>query len=227
MKTDREHIRLYITLALISALLLLIERLTHLEFMFHLAAIPLEILVAVFLVERFLERRRSKEKRRQLMLIKSYLFRSDMRSVVVTNFNALKFPPLTIENIRNCTLGELKRMREDANTVEYKSLEMIELVIMEYVKAQYVWQNLMERAITYDFADVFQDMIDILHFTHDVTIFKDNNPDKLFIHEAVMTRLLMTKVKQVLGNGIRGFLDYAIELREKQPSMFDAIIADY
>jgi hypothetical protein len=226
MKTE-EHIRLYIALASISAVFLIIERLTHIDFMLHLAAIPLEILVAVFLVERFLESRRTKEKRRQLMFIKSYLFRSDMRNVFVTNFNALKSPSLTIENIRNSTMDELKRMREEANSVEYKSLEMMELAIMEYIKTQHVWQNLMERAITYDFADVFQDMIEILHFTHDVKEFKENNPGKLFIHKAVKNKLLMKKVKQVLGDGIRSFLDYAIELKEKEPSMFDAVIADY
>lgn len=37
----------------------------------------------------------------------------------------------------------------------------------------------------------------------------------------------MEKVKKVLGSGIQKFLDYAIELKEKHPDMFDELISDY
>jgi len=49
-----------------SILFLIVEHLTHMEFLLHLAAIPLEVLVAVFIVERFLEQKERQEKRRQL-----------------------------------------------------------------------------------------------------------------------------------------------------------------
>ena len=64
--------------------------------------------------------------------------------------------------------------------------------------------------------DVFQEMINVLHFVHDVKEFKDNNPDEFFIHKAVKNRQLMKKDKQVLGDGIRSLLDYDIELKEKK-----------
>ena len=161
------------------------------------------------------------------MYIKSCLFRSEMRDLFIANFNTLKSPSLTMAQIKDSTLDELKRMREDANTVEYKSLEKMEPIIMEYVNAQSVWQNFMDIAISYNFEEIFQDMIYILHFIHDVKAFKANNPDKLFIYEAAEKERLMTKVKTVLGDGIRKFLDYAIELKEKQPDMFYEIISDY
>lgn len=193
----------------------------------HLAAIPLEILVGIFIVERFLERREKKEKRRMLMFIKSYLFRSEMLNLFIANFNALKFPAITMVKIKNATLEELKQMREEANTIEYKSPETMEPVIMEYVKAEHVWHNFRERAITYNFEEIFQDMIYILHFVYDVKLFKNNNPDNLFIYEAEKKVLIMEKVKKILGGGIRKFLDYAIELKEKQPDMFYDLISDY
>lgn len=195
--------------------------------MMHLAAIPLEILVGIFIVEGFLEKREKKEKRRMLMFIKSYLFRSEMLNLFITNFDALKFPAITMVRIKNATLEELKQMRKDANTIEYKSREMMEPVIMEYVKAEHVWHNFRERAITYNFEEIFQDMIYILHFVYDVKLFKDNNPDTLFIHEAEKKVLIMEKIKKILGEGIRKFLDYAIELKEKQPDMFYDLISDY
>jgi len=215
----------YIGLLAASALFLVIARLTHIAFMYELAAIPLEILIVVIIVQRYLDNREKKEKRRQLMFIKSY--RSEMRNLFLANFGAIKSPHLTMSKIKNSSLGELRKMRQDASTIEYESLEKIEVVIMEYVKAQYVWQNFMDRAITYDFEDTFLDMIYILNFIQDVKVFKDNNPDKLFIHEAEKDEYMMIKVRKVMGDGIQKFLDYAIELKEKQPDMFHQIISDY
>lgn len=37
----------------------------------------------------------------------------------------------------------------------------------------------------------------------------------------------MEKIKRILGEGIRKFLDYAIELKEKQPDMFYDLISNY
>jgi len=52
-----KHIEFYIGLIGASVLFIVLEQTTHWEFFWHLAAIPLEILAAVFIVERFLEKR--------------------------------------------------------------------------------------------------------------------------------------------------------------------------
>jgi len=220
-------IGLYVVLLALSGLFLIIEHLTHIEFMFHVAAIPLEILVAVFLVQRYLESREKKEKRTKMMFMKGYFFRSQMRHIFLANFGVLKSPSLAMSEIRNSSLAELRKMRHDANTIEYQSSEEMEPVIMEYVKAEHVWRDFMDRAITYDFEDTFHDMIYILNFVQDVKVFKDQNPGKLFIHEAEKNEHIMIRVRKVLGDGIRRFLDYAIELKEKQPYLFDQVISDY
>jgi hypothetical protein len=185
------------------------------------------VLVAVFLVEKLLEKHENREKRRQLMYIKSYMFRSEMRHLFLANFQALKSPALTMSRIKNATLEELLEMRHKAETVEYKSPEAMEPVIMEYVRAESVWHNFKERAITYNFEEIFLDMIYILHFIYDVKAFKEKNPGKLFIHEAVRREALMNKVRKVLGDGIKSFLNYVVELKEKEPPMFDEIMSDY
>jgi hypothetical protein len=227
MKIIRENIVIYIVLVAASAIILLIENLTHITFMLHLAAIPLEVLFVVFVVEKFLDDRENKEKRKQLMYIKSCLFRSEMRHLFFANFNALEYPAISMQQIKNSSLDELREMREEANTVEYKSLEEMEPVIMEYVSAESVWQNFIDLGIGYGFDEIVQDMTYILHFVHDVRIFKDRNPNKLFIHEAARNERLMRKARTILGDGIRSFLDYAIELKEKQPDLFYDIISDY
>jgi hypothetical protein len=223
----RKNIGIYLLFIAASALFLILERLTHVEFFLHLAAIPVEVMVAVFIVEKFLERREQGEKRRQLMFIKSYLFRSDMRNLFITNFNALQSPAISFAKIRSAGLEELKGMRRIAERVEYKSSQAMESVVMEYVKAQPVWMSFMERAITYNFEEIFQDMIYILHFINDVRAFKEANPQRLFIEEAEKNEAIMGKVRKVLGDGVQRFLDYAIELREKEPEMFQDVLSDY
>jgi len=223
----KRDIAIYIILVIASAFFIFLHSVTHIEFMLHLAAIALEVLIVVFIVERFLEYRENKDKRRQLMYIKSCLFRSEMRGLFISNLNTIKSPSITISQIKNATLDELKRMRENANAVEYKSLEEMEPIIMEYVAARPVWQNFMNMAISYNFEEIFQDMVFILHFIDDVKVFKANNPDRLFVHEAAKNKRLMHKIETVLGDGIRKFLDYAIELKERYPDMFDEILSDY
>ncbi|MCX6559772.1 MAG: hypothetical protein NTZ26_04590 [Candidatus Aminicenantes bacterium] len=210
-----------------SGCLLALELITHFEFLLHLAAIPLEILIAVILVERYMERHESRERRRHLMYIKSTMFRSDMRTLFITNFHALKSPALTMTRIKAASLDELRAMQASAASIEYRSVEAMEPVIMEYVKAERVWQAFLERAINNNFEEIFYRMIDILHFLYDVKLFKENNPDKLFILEAEKREPLMRKAEKVLHDGILAFLDYAIELKEKTPAMFDEVMADY
>ena len=210
-----------------SALFLIVEHFTHVEFFLHLAAIPLEVLVAVFIVEKMLERRETKEKRRQLMFLKSHMFRTDMRGLFVANFRGLKRPAITMSRIKEASLDELRKMRQEAESIEYRSPEAMEAIIKEYVKAQPVWTSFMERAITYNFENIFLDMIYILHFINDVKAFQQRSPGRLFIHEAERNERLMTKVRKVLSDGIQKFLDYAIELKEKQPAVFFDLMTDY
>jgi hypothetical protein len=222
-----KNVQLYLILIAVSGLLLVLERLTDFEFLYHLAAIPLDILIAVFIVERYQERHESKERRRHLMYIKSTMFRSEMRTLFIANFHALKSPALTMARIKAASPEELRAMRAAAATVEYKSVEAMEPVIMEYVKAERVWQAFLERAIDDHFDEIFFRMIEILHFLYDVKLFKENNPDKLFIREAEKREPMMRRASKVLHDGVLAFLDYAIELEEKTPGLYDEVIADY
>ena len=161
------------------------------------------------------------------MYIKSYMFRSDMRSLFLTNFAGLEAPEITMAKIKNASLDELRQMRRQAEVVTYKSAEAMESIIQEYAKALPVWLNFMERAITYNFESIFLDMIYIIHFADDYRTFKDLNPGKLFISEATKNEGLMVKVRKILADGIQKFLDFAIELKEKQPQVFQDLMTDF
>jgi hypothetical protein len=218
---------LYISLVLASGIFLILYRQTHFEFALHLAAIPLEILLGVFVIGKLLERRDRAEKLKRSKLRKSYLFRSKMRNLFLTNLNAIRFPTITVSKIKESSLEELKQMRSDAYHIEYASPEAMEAVIMEYVSAYHVFQEFMEKAFTQEIESNFENMLYILHFIEDVKLFKQTHPDKLFIYEAQNQRSLMKKVKKIMGDGILKFLDYVIELKEKNPDMFYDLLTDY
>jgi hypothetical protein len=150
-----------------------------------------------------------------------------MRDLFLEDFAALKAPALNMDEMRAASLDELKEMRLKAETVEYKSPEAMEPVILEYVKAERVWRNFMERAITFNFEEIFRDMISILHFVNDVRGYRERNPGRLFIHEALVHPRMKATVYEIVGGGIRRFLDYAIELKERQPEMFEEVMEDY
>lgn len=226
MKTMK-HLGLYAALIAVSVLFLVIEHVTHFEFLLHLAAIPLEILLGALLVERILERRKKSERLRQLMYIKSYHFRGVMRGLFIANLQALKQPSLTIPEIRRASLAELRDMRRRAEHVKYDSEEKMEGVVMEYLKARYVFVDFMERAITHDFEAIFHGMIYVLNFIQDIELYKRRYPDGQFVAEARRRADLSAKMDKVLGDGVRSFLDHAIELKEKHPEMFEELLADY
>jgi hypothetical protein len=211
----------------LAGFFLYLEHLTHQEFLLHLAAIPMEILLGAIVVERYLARKERERKRRQLMYIKSYLFRSRMRNLFLSNFQALERPKITMSMIRNSSPEELRKLRDGASRMEYRSPEALEPVIMEYVNAHGVFHDFMDWAITNHFEDIFHDMIRLLHFIQDVELFKKHNPDRPFIEEAVRKPELMAKVERVLRDGIYSFLDYVIEIREGQPEVFEELINDY
>ena len=218
---------LFAALIATSALFLVIHEITHIEFFMHLAAIPLEILLGAFLVERFLEKRKKAEHLRQLMYIKSYHFRGVMRGLFITNLQALRTPSLTIPEIRRAGLGELRDMRRRAEHVVYDSDEKMEAVVMEYLKARHAFLDFMERAITHDFEAIFHGMIYVLNFIQDIEVYKLRHPDGLLVAEARRHKELDVKMNKVLSDGVRSFLDHAIALKEKQPEMFEELLADY
>jgi hypothetical protein len=226
MKTSKT-IGIALGLLAATAAFLLLESLLRWEFLWHVAAIPLDILIAVLIVEKYIEHREIKAKRQQLMYIKSYMFRSELRNLYLADFAALKNPPITMARIRNASPAELKEMRRQAESIEYKSLEALEPVIEEYVKAEQAWHTFKERAITYNFEDIFLNMIAILHFIYDVKGFKAKHPRTPYIHEAAANEESMKKVWKILTDGIKFFLNYAIELKDKQPAIFEEMMADY
>jgi hypothetical protein len=202
----------------LTAFFLYLEHVTHIEFLLHAAAIPMEILLGAILVERYLARKERQGKLRQLMFIKSYLFRSRMRNLFISNFAALAEPRITMEMIKNASLAELRALREKVGTMPYSSPEAMEPVVIEYVSSHDVFHEFMDWAIANNFEEIFHDMIHLLHFIQDVKLFKKHNMDK---------PQLMAKVEGILKKGLFSFLDYMVEVKESQPEVYEELINDY
>lgn len=232
----KDNLRIYIYLIAAWIALLVMQHFSHIylkkfDFLIYandsLAPIPIIVLVVVFLFGFLVESRANRSSKQQLMFVKSLMFRLDLRDLYIANFLALQSPPLNFARIQAATLGELKAMREAANSVEYKSLEAMEPVITEYANTQDVWRSFMDIARENNFNNIFQDMMYIMHFISDVKTFKELNPGKLYIYGPASDAFVMQRVMKVLGDGIRKYLEYVMELKEKQPELFDQVVADY
>ena len=217
-----------ISLLLLSALFLYLEHVTHYEFLLHIAAIPLDVLVGGILVERYLAWREKRRRERQLMFIKSCLFRSELRTLYMTNFEALAFPRIGMKDIKGAGPNELKGwLHQVGENAQYHSPEAMEAVITEYVKAYLSFNRFLEWAITNDFERIFHDMIMLMHFIHDAQLFKSMYPNELFISKALKNPEQMKRVKTVLTDGIKSFLRFCIELQEHEPDVFLTLMEDY
>jgi len=211
----------------LSGFFLWVEHLTHLEFLLHMAAIPLEILIGAVMVERWMASREKDGKRQQLMYFKSYLFRSDLRMVFISNFSALVRPALSLAWVREASLDQLREARAGITTAEYASPQAMEGVIREYARARHVWHTFMEWAATNDFEPIFHDMIYILHFIQDYELFRKQHPETPFAQGIKAHPRLREKADRILTDGIAKFLDYAIELRQKEPEVLEELLEDY
>lgn len=211
----------------LSAFFLWLEVLTHIEFMAHLAAIPIEILVGAVVVERWLANKEKQERRRQFMYLKSYIFRSGMRNVFVSNFEGLAEPRITLEWIRYASPDEMRAVRDRITTLRHVSPAVVDHILDQYVEARKVFLTFMDWAVENDFEPIFHDMLFLLHFIEDVESFHKLHPGQLFADEAAQNPRLQAKLDKVLRDGIVKFLDYAIEVREQDPAVFDDLLDDY
>jgi hypothetical protein len=211
----------------LSAVFLWIEHLTHVQFLAHVAAIPLEILVGAIVVERWLASRERETRRRQFMYMKSYIFRSELRNVFISNFAGLVQPQISLEWIRTASALELRAVRDAITELRYRSPAVVEGILAEYVRSRGVFLTFLDWAATNDFEPIFHDMIFILHFIQDIDTFKQRNPGRLFAEEAARFPRLQAKVDKILRDGVVKFLDYAIELREQEPLVFEELLEDY
>ena len=113
-------------------------------------------------------------------------------------------------------------------TLEYRSDAYIESIIAEYVRARRVFQTFMEWAVANDFEAIFHDMIYILHFIQDVQLYQEQNPGPVFSSpRRGLHPLSISKAETILRDGVVKFLDYAIELRQKEPEVLEELLDDY
>ena len=204
-----------------------LEKFTHIAFFQHMAAIPLEILFVALLFKWYLNQHKKKKRETQSRLIKNYLFRTDMRNLIIMNFQVLKYPEISMSTIRKASLHEMMQLRKELSTIEYNSLKELEPIFDEYLATTTAFHRILSLALENEFESIFQDMIYILHFIQDIRLFRQNNPNGYFIMEAKNRPELMLKVKKILKNGVENFLDYAIELKKNQPDAFVELMEDY
>ncbi len=218
---------LIIALPLLSLFFLYLEHVTHIVFLAHVAAIPLEIMFGAIIIERFLSSREKKGRLRLLMHMKSHIFRSQIREVYINSFNALASPQIDIRKLATAELPELYKLREDLNELTYRSVDELEAVAVAYIDTRDVFMKFMDWAMQHDFEAILEEVVFVLHFIQDVRMYKESHPDKLFVEYAMSTPRGCEKLRKVLTGAVTKFLDYAIELKTERPELYEELINDY
>lgn len=218
---------LSIILALTSALFLYLHEVTHQEFMLHLAAIPIEILVGALLIDAYLARQERRRRMQQLSYIKGFLFRTEMKALFINNFRSLANEQMKLQVIRSSTEDELRRMRSEFSEPVYRSNADKDAIIDQYVKTASVFRYFMEWSIQNDVESIFHDMIFLLHFIQDVKVFRELYPEQSVFTGDASDEEMREAVDKVLKGNVFSFLDYAIELRRDRPEEFDHLMEDY
>ena len=222
----KEFLLYYIVLIIASAILLVIYEVTHIEFLLHLAAIPWEILIAVFVVDMLMRKREGSDKRRRTIAVAITLFGAEMGRFYDSCFRAIKSPLITLSIIANSSIEELKQLRIASDTIEYGSPEEMELAIKECVNIEHIWRSLLESAVTYDIEEMYLNTLNILNFIHDVKVYRESHPDMPFIHFAQQDERILKRVKEVIKLDVQKFLNYAIELKENHPEMLHQFLSE-
>lgn len=227
--SERQSALLLVGCGLLStcALFIWLESITHIKFLLYVAAIPLEVLVGAVVVERWLAARERARHRRQFMYMKSYIFRSELRHVFIANFAGLTYPKVTLDWMRTAEPAELRALRDGITSLRHASLAVVDGILSEYVRSRRIFLTFLDWAANNDFEPIFHDMIFILNFIQDIEAFKQRNPGCLFAEEAARVPRLQAKVDKVLRDGVVKFLDYVIELREREPLVLDELLEDY
>jgi hypothetical protein len=194
--------------------------------MLHLAAIPIEILAAVMIIEQLWALGDRSKKQRRLSYMLWVRYNLEMGSLLAASFKAVESPSLSMSRIKSASIEELKKLRDDAGTIRYKSIELVEAAAKEYVKTQHIWKEYLGCAIEYDLDEVYESMMYVLYFIDYIEVFKRNNPDRLFVDEIRDNKRVLAKAEEILGSGIRIFLDMAIELRKKKTDAFYQVISN-
>ena len=216
----------YVVLIIASAILLVIHQIYHYEFVLHLAAIPFEIIIGVFIIDMLLRKREIVEKRRRTISVAITLFGAEMGRFDDACFHAIRSPLITLATIENSSIEELKQIRIASDTIEYGSPEEMELAIKECVNIEHVWRSLLESAVAYDIEEMYLNTLKILNFVHDVKVYGEGHPNEPFIHFAQQDERILKRVKAVIRLDVQKFLDYAIELKENHPEMLHQFLSE-
>lgn len=213
----------------LSAALLYLETVTHQEFLFHVAAIPLELLIGAIIIQRFVSVRERRRKLKQLSFIKGYLFRFEMRDIFLSNFASLAEPQISVNVIQAASTDDLLKMRRDFVECEiaHTSPEALDLVLNQYVESQRVFDYLMQWAIQNDFESIFRSMIYVLNFIQDIKVLKEAPLPHSVAEEVVSKPELNNRAKQVVRDNLLSFLDYVIELKQSRGEEFAELLDDY
>ncbi|MDH4186537.1 MAG: hypothetical protein OEV08_06045 [Nitrospira sp.] len=199
----------------------------HDEISHHLFAVFMELCLVLFVVEVLLrkhEKQKSEaDRRNQLRLIKSAMFRRQLRDLYIANFQVLKKDSGI--SLKALQVSDLKPQmeewgRQDSDYYKrffnYDEKAKVRRVLAEYAKAENAWDKLEEIALSIGRDDVLDDITNVKNLIADYkNIVPDNSIGEV---DQDVQKILDDPVKFerlicVWSRGMEKFVQYACELK--------------
>ena len=222
----RRFVQYYVILIAATALILIVYYETEHEFLLHLAAIPIEILVATFIVERLLRAHEEQRSRRRIMAEAATAFHSQIETVVQVGIRTAQPPDARVPKLETLSVEELKRLRARAGPVKFTSAEEVDAAVNELVDAEDLWLSIMSQAIEHDIDETFVNMMRLLDFVHHVKAFRRAHPGEDFGRHALGDEAATKRMEDAGGSAVVRYLDLLIEFKEKEPDMLQKLRLD-
>jgi hypothetical protein len=222
----KSFLKYYVALVVAAIILLIVFYVTEIEFMLHLAAIPLEILLAAFVVDQVLNLQERQGRRRRLKGEAASVFHSQIEGVIEAGIRAAQPPDAPMPKLASMSTEELKGLRAAVGPAKYRSLAEMQAGIDQLVDAEQTWQSILAQAIEYDVDETYVNMMKMLSFVRYVKAFRESHPDESFAHFAQGNEKAMEKMRGVSELAVRRYLDLLVDFKEHDPDMLKELHAD-
>lgn len=219
-------ITLYVSLVVSALLLLVLEAYTDIVFLLYLAAIPLEVLLAILILERYLKNLEHTKVNQQWVMFKSYIFRVSLKQLYINVIDTYSATGITVES---CFDPDDKKLEEIDRKFSVENIDMSRItpVLSEYIRTEETFVFFLRWAFENGFEEIFNEIGMMLHFIQDLKNFQEHHgslsPEVMEKHDPA----LVETAKQTCMASAHYFIDFIKDISRHHVQLYHLLKKDY
>lgn len=195
----------------------------HWDFLLHLAAISLEVLVGVLIVGQILRRQKDEERERRILKTRELLVRTDLADVIFHSIRILKKPCLGLEDLENASQ---EKIREHLLEISQGKLECIQVqsgekamehFVDSFIEAESALQRELTNAENFK-SKSFDQLVGLLHTIHTVKLARQRYTKAKFKEYYGSNTAHFDALRHGIQTVLEIFLEYLAETKRFSPN---------